>query len=221
MNVLTLLGYEDDDKVEETRNNFIIIVIIAAEMFLVLVIMCAAIARIMALFTYDLRYQSLSALLYYDQQFYDRPESSPGSLSYKLGNDCEKVSSLGGPAFGLQILILAAVIGGVTIAMMYNVVFSLIIVAFTPLMVISSAQGVQLTTEGLCNNNVKKTTLITSDALSNVKTVYSLNSQKHFHKEYIKQTRLDRKNIIKSSHASGLYFGSRFAVLFLLWGTMG
>ena len=168
-----------------------------------LIAMCASISRIMALFTYDLRYQSLNALLYYDQKYFDRPESSPGSLSYKLGNDCEKVSSLGGPALGLQLFFIVSIVGGIVLSLVYDVIYTFVILSFTPLIILSLAQNFQLTTDGLSSNDIKKTALITSDALSNIKTVYSLNSQKYFHKEYMIHTNEDRKNIIKLSHISG------------------
>ena len=218
--LLTLLGYNGSDKIDETRTNFIWMSALSVVILLGLLGMIGAIYRVTALFTYDLRYQSIYALLYYDQKFYDKPESSPGAMSYRLGHDTEKLSGVAGPAFGLQVMLIASMFTAIIIAFIENAVFTLTVLPFLPIIIASSAKSVELTTDGLVTNNLKNTTAIASDALSNIKTVNSFNCQKYFYKRYIAASTSESKEVFKASHLSGVFFGMRYILNYLMWGNM-
>ena len=219
-NITTLLGLGDSDIVGNAESNMYILIITAVVVLFSLTILCGALARISALYTFDLRYQGLSSLLYYDQKFYDKPGTSPPSLSYRLGTDCEKVSNVGGPVLGLQLLVAASLTGGIIVAMQHNVVLSLVVIALLPLLIVSNAKGEMLLVNGLATNNLKQTSAIASDALTNIKTVHSFNRQVLFHEKYVKATQEENGNVMQSAHVNGFMFGFRYCVLYFVWGVI-
>lgn len=219
-NVTTMLGLKGSDIVGNSKSNMFILIGSAVVILFSLTILCGALARISALYTFDLRYQGLSSLLYYDQKFYDKPTSSPPSLAYRLGTDCEKVSNVGGPVLGLQLLVAASLTGGVIVAMQHNVILSLVVIAMLPLLVVSNAKGEMLLVNGLTNNDLKKTSAIASDGLTNIKTVHSFNRQVLFHEKYVKATQEENGNVMQSAHLNGFMFGFRYCVLYFVWGVI-
>ena len=182
--------------------------------------MCGALAKISAEYTYDLRYKTLSALLYYDQHFYDKPESSPSAVSSNLANDCEKVSGLGGPVLGLQVMILTNMVGGLIIGFIVDAILALTIFAFVPLMLLGAGKGEMVTYTGISNNDIKKTSEIASDTLANIKTVQSFNRETFFYDKYIEATRAEGQRLMPSIYVNSFLFGFRFFTLFLLYGVV-
>ena len=219
-NIISMLGFTNSDMVDDTKFNMCILLVEAGVILISLTLLCGALARISALYTYDLRFQGLNSLLYYDQKFYDQPNTSPPSLSYRLGTDCEKISNVGGPVIGLQLLVAAALTGGIIVAMQHNVILSLVVIAMLPLVIISNAKGEMLTINGIANNDLRQTSAIASDALTNIKTVHSFNRQVLFQEKYNNATVEENKNVMKDAHMNGFMFGFRYLVLYILWGVM-
>lgn len=219
-NVVIMLGLKGNDITGDVKENMYLLLLEALVILFSLTTLCASLARVAALYTYDLRYEGLNSLLFYDQKFYDKPESAPASLAYKLGTDCEKVSNVGGPILGLQLLVAAALTGGIVVAMQHNMVLSLVVIAMVPLIVVSNAKGEMLQVNGLSANDLKKTSAIASDALTNIKTVHSFNRQNYFHQEYMKATAEENQNVMKSAHMNGFMFGFRYCVLYSVWGVI-
>ena len=217
--VLTLLGY-NGEKIDDTRTRFFNLLILGLIVFFMFIVMIGSISRITTLFTYDLRYQSIYSLLYYDQKYYDKVENSPAGVSYRLGNDTQKISGIAGPAFALQALIMTSLIGSIVVAFIENAVFTAAIIPFLPLIIMSAAKDSELSTQGLVTTNLKMTTAIASDALCNIKTVKSFNYQKYFLSKYISASKNESKNVLRQSYITGLYFGLRFDIFFAMWGVM-
>ena len=117
-------------------------------------------------------------------------------------------------------MVLSSLIGGAIIAFGQDPIFALVIIAMVPLVVISNAKGEILQVEGMANNNLKHTSAIASDSLTNIKTVHSFNRQDHFKNMYLEATLQENQNIMKGAHGKGLIFGSRYLVLYILWGVM-
>ena len=209
-----------EDKSEEVRPSFFCIIGASVMIFFGITIMCTILARISQLITYDLRYKSLYSLLFYDQKFYDKPTSAPSLLSSRLSNDCDKVSSLGGPILGLQLLVLTGMAAGIVVGLIHDVLLSLVVIAFLPLTIYSAIRGEYFAATGLANANLKKTSVIASDTFSNIKTVQAFNRQEYFFNQYIDSTRIENANAVKMSYPNGLAFGSRFFMMYSLWGTV-
>lgn len=219
-NLIIMLEKTGSDMTDATRTNMYYLFVEACIVLFTLTILSAALSRITSLYTYDIRYQGLKSLLYYDQKFFDKPSSNPATLSYRLASDCEKISSIGGPVLGLLSLVLAALAGGIIIATMHDIVLALVVLAMVPAIIVSNAKGEILQFEGLTHNDLKKTTAIASDSLTNIKTVHSYNRQGYFHQQYVTATEESNQHVAKTSHNSGIMFGLRYMVLYYVWGVI-
>ena len=211
-------GIEGDSMESDTRVIFFCLIGDALIVFLAVVLMCWALARAAARFSYDLRYQCMNSLLYYDQYFYDRPNNSPNLIASRLAIDCEKVSSIGGPVIGLQVLVLTTMLGGIIIAFIIDPILALIVTGFVPLILVSAGKGQALAVTGIVKNDLKNTSEIASDALANIKTVKAFNRESYFYEQYVKATQVENKNIMPTAHVNGVMYGLRFLVLFCMYG---
>ena len=207
----------ETDKLGKVQGNFFFITEASILMFLGITVMCIALARMAQLVTYDLRYKSLNSLMYYDQKFYDRPSSAPSLLSLGLSSDCEKLSSLGGPLIGLSLYVLAAMLGGFGLGLAHDVVMALFVIVFVPVLLYLTAKGDSIISKGIVGS-LEQTSVIASDTFTNIKTVQSFNRQEYFYNRYIASTIIENAKMVKQSYFAGTLFGSRFAMLFFLWG---
>lgn len=214
-----IMKLEGEDIIADTQKNFIILIIDAVGMLAGMIIMCWSMARVTAFIAYKLRFQGLYSLLCYDQKFYDDPKSAPSLLTFHLENDCEKVSELGGPILGLQLLMFTSLFITVLICLLHDVILGLIAACFLPLFVFSVIKGERLN-KGIANHNLKKTTEITSDTFMNIKTVQSFNAQQYFYDAYVEATLKETENTMGPANVVGFAFGSRYGLLFVIWGTI-
>ena len=219
VNNYTLLDRSETDKVGEIRSNFIFLTMASIVIMIGILVMCIALSRAAQLITYDLRYKSLNSLLYYDQKFYDRPRSAPSLLSSGLSNDCDKVSSLGGPLIGLSLFVIAAMLGGFAIGLTHDVILALFVIAFMPAMIFLSGKSESVINKGTAVRNLEQTSVIASDAFANIKTVQSFNRQEYFYNRYIASSIAENINVVNLSYVNGLLYGLRFLALFCLWGS--
>jgi len=219
-NIIVMLRHRGDDMIDPIRENMYYLFVEAGIVFFTLTILSAALSRITALYTYDLRFQGLKSLLYYDQKFFDRPTSNPATLSFRLASDCEKISQIGGPVLGLQGLVIAALAGGIVIATQEDITLSLVVLALVPFIIVSNAKGEILQFEGLSQNDLKNTSAIASDSLTNIKTVHSFNRQGYFHQRYVTATETENLAVGKKAHGNGIMFGLRYMVLYYVWGIL-
>jgi ABC-type bacteriocin/lantibiotic exporter with double-glycine peptidase domain len=75
---------------------------------------------------------------------------------------------------------------GLGISFGYAWAITLLILAFVPFMIISGAVQVKLMTgfSGKDKDNIEETGKLTNEAISNIRTVTSLNKQRHFTEKY-------------------------------------
>ena len=219
MNSYILLDPTETDKVGEIKTNFMFLTEASVVVFIGMLVMCIALSRIAQLITYELRYKSLNSLLYYDQKFYDRPKSAPSLLSSGLSNDCDQVSNLGGPLIGLSLFVLVAMVGGFAIGVAHDPILAFFIIAFLPALFYLSGKSDRIVSKGIAVRNLEQTSVIASDAFTNIKTVQSFNRQEYFYNRYIASSIAENVNVVKLSYVNGLLFGLRFLLLFSLWGT--
>ncbi|CAG9331647.1 unnamed protein product [Blepharisma stoltei] len=220
-NVFILIEKTGSDMTDSTKTNMYYLFIEASIIIFSLTILCAALSRVTALYTYDLRYQGLKSLLNYDQKYFDKPSSNPSTLSYRLASDCEKISSIGGPILGLQSLVLTAILGGIIIASMHDIPLSILVLVLLPIVMITGGKGEFMQLKGISHSDLKNTTEIASDALTNIKTVHSFNRQEYFYREYISATEAENKRVLKSSYCNGVMFSVRYMAMYFLWGIVG
>jgi ATP-binding cassette, subfamily B (MDR/TAP), member 1 len=217
----TLMGLEDDKIINETRENMYYMFIEGVVIVAGLTLLSGSLARVAALYTYDLRYQSLNSLLYYDQKFYDKPEASAANLAYNLGSDCVKVSNIGGMVLALQLLLVSSLFLGIGVGLTIDVPVTLAVSAFLPLLMYSNIRMIKIFMTGYAQHNLEPTTTIASDALTNIKTVHSFNRQKFFQDKYENATRRENTTVNETAKSNGFMFGFAYCISYFMWGTVG
>jgi ABC-type multidrug transport system fused ATPase/permease subunit len=190
----------------------------AFALLLSLTFLCAVLGRISALYTFDLRYDSLNALLHYDQKFYEKREHDPASLSYNLSTDCEKVSKIGGPALSWSIVALVSVFGGIVLAATYSPLYALVVTLCVPLELFMNAQSTKQQTTGIAVSDLKTTTAIAADTVTNIRTIHSFNLQGYFLSQYEKVVQIQNSEAQKTCFLSGIVFGSFATINLIEWG---
>jgi ABC-type multidrug transport system fused ATPase/permease subunit len=220
-NLVSLLGLSEGSRIDDIRFNMFLLFSVALTVLTFLTILCSILARISALYSYDLRFNSLRALLYFDQKFYERPEASPPSLAYNLGNDCEAVSKIGGPAVAMLLVVFVSIFAGATIALLQNTVFAIAILAVIPFEIAANALYTKSLTKGFAENNLKPTSEIASDTLTNIRTVQSFSRQGYFIEKYKLATVQENKNVMKKSVFGGVALGGKYSTLLINWIVSG
>lgn len=214
--IAILINKTGSDMVDSAEINMYYLLIESFIIVFSLSLLCSLLSRVIALYTYDLRYHGIKSLLFSDQNFFDDPSNNPAMLSYALSNDCEKISAAGGPILGLLSLVLSAIICGIVLAALHDVPLTLLVIGLLPILMFSGAKGEMLQSNGLSSNDLQKTTEIASDSLTNIKTVHSYNRQGYFYQRYMTATVNENENVKKSSIGNGIMFGIRYMAIFYL-----
>ena len=215
----TLVDPSESDKTSEIQEAFFYITGTSLAICIGLTVMCGALSKISQMITHELRYKSLNSLLYYDQKFFDRPKSAPSVLSLGLSNDCEKVSNLGGPLLGLVLFVFTSMIGGFALGLAHDAVLAVCLVAFLPFLFLTASKAENMSRKGLAPADLEKTSVIASDAFTNIKTVQAFNREEYFYNRYIATTISENAKVVRLSYTNGILLGLRYLVLFSLWGS--
>jgi ATP-binding cassette subfamily B (MDR/TAP) protein 1 len=212
MNLATEYG---DDKEEETDDYILYCFLLASAVILFLTILNGAVARLTALLTYDLRLKAFGAMLYYDQEFFDK--TAPGTLTNTLHKDCEAMNTLGGPVLAIQMLMLSALITGIILAFIKDAQYAAVVVLTIPPFGYSFAENTKLLTVGLDVKTAESATDISDDGITNIKTVHSFNREEFFQRKYYRVIRESIQATARASYRGGIVFGSRFSSEYLVW----
>ena len=171
----------------------------AVALFIALIIMNYSLAKLFITYTEKLRTDSFSSLVYYDSDFFDKSINSPHALSALLRDESQKISSLGGPALSIPLLLLFSEVGGFILAMTQHYVLAIIkfALALAHLYIINKCAV--LMNGKSSSTGSDKLSNIASNSLSNFKIMTAFNLQKFFYRKYDKeQKRLMRGKIVAS-----------------------
>eukprot|EP00358_Blepharisma_japonicum_P000688 CAMPEP_0202954686 /NCGR_PEP_ID=MMETSP1395-20130829/51033_1 /ASSEMBLY_ACC=CAM_ASM_000871 /TAXON_ID=5961 /ORGANISM="Blepharisma japonicum, Strain Stock R1072" /LENGTH=1153 /DNA_ID=CAMNT_0049670407 /DNA_START=198 /DNA_END=3659 /DNA_ORIENTATION=- len=213
-----IITAEDDgaEYQDNTWENMWGCIFLAIFVFVMIVISFSALGRIAALFTDDIRMRGMNAILYYDQKFFDKPINNPSSLSYTFSNDCDKISSIGGPVLMFQLLAVSSLTLAIVWVLCRDWSYGLISIGLFSAMVIVNMGG------DVFRQNDKmtppETTHIAFDSLTNIKTVASLNKQDYFHVRYVNSCRDANRQVIASYYPDAFHFAFKISVIFFVWG---
>ena len=171
-------------------------------------------AKFFSSYTEKLRNESFSSIIYYDSAFFDKKSNSPHILSNILRDESQKVSSIGGPALSIPLLLVFSEVLGLVIAMTESQILTPIFFA----LIIIHIYTVQKNA-AFINGNANASTSdelgdIVSNSLSNFKTLTALNLQDKFYNKYTDE--LERlvnqqlKNRFQIAFVQSLRFGMDF-----------
>ena len=218
LNVTIILNTESDDMLAKTAQNIIYLVIEAFLVVIALTFLTGSLSRTTALFTFDLRYQSLKAMLNYDTKFFDSPSNHPAVLSSRLSTDCAKINAIGGPVIGVQILAVAAIGIAIIIGGQFSLSLSILVALCLPLIFIGQKKGRLAQIRGFAVVSHEKATTIASDSMMNLRTVQAYNYQPNCIRNYYQGAENVAKDAKKQAVISGFYFGYLILVLYFMYG---
>ncbi|XP_067931736.1 ATP-dependent translocase ABCB1-like [Watersipora subatra] len=159
--------------------------------------------------TLRLRKEFFSRVLRQDISYFDRDENGIGQLCSRLTKDTSLVKGATGIRIGILVQLAVSVIGVTVIAFVAIWELALVMLVCFPLVIIAGRIRAQVN----AGNSAKKSSdvnigaQIAQEAISNMRTVTSLNRQKYFEEKF----RHHFKNLYKENLSSTFKFGIAFA----------
>ena len=205
---------KDNNVIEQNFEIMWYIIADSVALFIGLVLMNYSLAKLLITYTEKLRKDSFASLIYYDSAFFDKSINSPNILSALLRDESQKVSSLGGAALSIPLVLLFSLIGGFIVAMTQHYILAIIKFVLTLINVYIVKKCAVLMNGNSSRTGSDLLNNITYNSLSNFKIMTAFNLQEFFYRKYKKeQKRLMRGNIgasLKIGFIISLRFGKDF-----------
>ena len=167
--------------------------------------------------TSDLRRRGFGSLLHHDAAFFDKKENASASLTQNLSGDCEKVNNAGGPLLAMAVMMTASLLIGCGLGLCYAWKLGVVITLCTPLLVIGMMRGYLVKVESSELKEYDTANTICSDAVMNIRTVYSLNAQSILTEKYLVEHAKVSNAQLKGSHMLGVFFGFGLMAMFYVY----
>ncbi|NWX98206.1 ABCBB protein, partial [Nothoprocta ornata] len=169
------------------------------------------------LLTRRLRKIGFQAMLGQEIGWFDDQRNSPGALTTRLATDASQVQGATGSQIGMIVNSFANIGVAVIIAFYFSWKLSLVIMCFLPFLALSGAvQAKKLT--GFASQDKKAleaTGQISSEALTNIRTVAGIGKEKMFIDNYEKHLEMPYRAAIKKAHVYGLCYGFAQCIVFI------
>ena len=218
LNVTYLTHDESEEMTEDTAGTIVWLAYEAVVVVLALTSLTGGLTRVTALFTYDMRFKGLRALLYYDNEFFDSPDNHPAVLSNRLSSDCAKVNAIGGPVIGVQLLAVAAILVALVIGSQYSFTLALLVAICLPLIFIGQKRGRLAQIRGFALVSHEKATTVASDTMLNLRTVHAYNYQEVSVRKYYEGAKGVAEDAKGQAIKSGFFFGYMVLILYFTYG---
>lgn len=176
-----------------------------------------AFAKSGELLTRRLRKVGFQAMLMQEIGWFDDPINSPGALTTRLATDASMVQGATGAQIGMIVNSLTSIGAAFIIAFYFSWKLTLVIMCFLPLIGLSGAIQAKMLT-GFANEDKKGTEAagqVSSEALSNIRTIAGLAKENVFVEAYEQQLELPYKSAKKKAHIYGICFGFAQCVIFM------
>ncbi|XP_074949474.1 bile salt export pump isoform X4 [Phalacrocorax aristotelis] len=169
------------------------------------------------LLTRRLRKIGFQAMLGQDIGWFDDRKNSPGTLTTRLATDASQVQGATGSQIGMIVNSLTSIGVAMVIAFYFSWKLSLVILCFLPFLALSGAVQAKMLT-GFASQDKKAleaTGRISSEALSNIRTVAGIGKEKMFISNFEKHLDLPYRAAVKKAHIYGLCFGFAQSIVFI------
>ncbi|KAJ2949205.1 hypothetical protein O0L34_g6150 [Tuta absoluta] len=159
--------------------------------------------------TERLRVRMFGHLMQQDIGFYDKQDNATGALCARLSSDAAYVRQATGQRIGVVLQSIGAVGGALVIAGLAEWRIALVALAFAPLLIVVVYYESKLAmVESFGNAEaVKNSTKIAFEAVSNVRTVASLQREQRFVEQYVAQLTPALGPAKRSAHCRGIVNG--------------
>uniref|UniRef100_A0A9J8CLP0 ATP-binding cassette, sub-family B (MDR/TAP), member 11a n=1 Tax=Cyprinus carpio carpio TaxID=630221 RepID=A0A9J8CLP0_CYPCA len=169
------------------------------------------------LLTRRLRKVAFQAMLKQEIGWFDNPFNSPGALTTRLATDASMVQGATGSQIGMIVNSLTNIGASFIIAYYFSWKLSLVVTCFLPLIGLSGVFQAKMLT-GFANedkNALEAAGQVSSEALSNIRTIAGLAKEKHFVSQYEEQLQTPYKGAKKKAHVYGICFAFAQCVIFM------
>ncbi|KAM5153162.1 bile salt export pump-like [Mantella aurantiaca] len=210
------------DEAEQTRQingMCLLFVIIAAMSFITQFLQGFAFAKSGELLTRRLRRVGFQSMLGQEIGWFDDPNNSPGALTTRLATDASQVQGATGSQIGMIVTSLTNIAASLIIAFYFTWKLSLVVLGFLPLIGLSGVFQAKMLT-GFANQDkmaLEEAGKVSSEAISNIRTVAGLGKEKMFVEMYEEQLVLPYKSAVKKAHVYGVCFGFAQCVIFMAY----
>ncbi|XP_071063119.1 bile salt export pump [Pseudochaenichthys georgianus] len=150
------------------------------------------------LLTRRLRKVGFQAMLSQEIGFFDDPSNNPGVLTTRLASDASMVQRATGSQIGMIVSSLTCIGASFIIAFIYSWKLTLVIMCFLPLLGLSGAFQAKMLT-GFANEDresMEEAGQVSSEALSNIRTIAGLNKETFFVESYEQKLELPFRVIL-------------------------
>ncbi|XP_067300623.1 bile salt export pump [Pseudorasbora parva] len=169
------------------------------------------------LLTRRLRKVGFQAMLKQEVGWFDNPINSPGALTTRLATDASMVQGATGSQMGMIVNSLTNIGASFIIAYYFSWKLSLVVTCFLPLIGLSGVFQSKMLT-GFANkdkNALEAAGQVSSEALSNIRTIAGLAKEKQFVSQYEEQLETPYKGAKKKAHVYGICFAFSQCVIFM------
>ncbi|XP_032757840.1 bile salt export pump isoform X2 [Rattus rattus] len=169
------------------------------------------------LLTKRLRKFGFKAMLGQDIGWFDDLRNNPGVLTTRLATDASQVQGATGSQVGMMVNSFTNIITALLIAFFFSWKLSLIITIFFPFLALSGAVQTKMLT-GFASQDkeaLEKAGQITSEALSNIRTVAGIAVEGRFIKAFEVELQTSYKTAVRKANIYGLCFAFSQGISFL------
>ncbi|XP_010015577.1 PREDICTED: bile salt export pump isoform X3 [Nestor notabilis] len=169
------------------------------------------------LLTRRLRKIGFQSMLGQDIGWFDDRKNSPGALTTRLATDASQVQGATGSQIGMIVNSFTNIGVALIIAFIFSWKLSLVILCFLPFLALSGAAQAKMLTGFAAQDKkaLEATGRISSEALSNIRTVAGIGKEKMFVNNYEKNLVMPYRAAVKKAHVYGLCFGFAQSIVFI------
>ncbi|GAA6085999.1 bile salt export pump [Tachysurus ichikawai] len=178
-----------------------------------------AFAKSGELLTRRLRKIGFQAMLRQEIEWFDDPINSPGALTTRLATDASMVQGATGSQIGMVVNSLTNIGASFIIAYYFSWKLSLVVTCFLPLIGLSGVFQAKMLT-GFANEDKKSMEVagqVSSEAMTNIRTVAGLAKEKQFVDLYEKQLEAPYKSSKKKANVYAICFAFSQCVIFMAY----
>uniref|UniRef100_A0A8C3FL19 Bile salt export pump n=1 Tax=Chrysemys picta bellii TaxID=8478 RepID=A0A8C3FL19_CHRPI len=170
------------------------------------------------LLTRRLRKIGFQAMLGQEIGWFDDHRNSPGALTTRLATDASQVQGATGSQIGMIVSSLTNIGVAIIIAFYFSWKLSLVIMCFLPFLALSGAVQAKMLT-GFASQDKQAMEIIgqiSSEALSNIRTVAGIGKERKFIEAYEEQLEIPYRAAISKANIYGICFGFAQCIVFIL-----
>ncbi|CAL8101729.1 unnamed protein product [Calicophoron daubneyi] len=140
-----------------------------------------------------------SSMLHQEMGWFDRPENQAGALTAKLATEASRLKSISGSELGVIMECVVLIVAALIIAFIYSWQCTLVFLCFFPLVVVAGMFQIRSMTSGGDPKADARMMVIAQEAISQARTVFTLNLEEHFSRRFKAEMDRELKKNIKAA----------------------